>query len=415
MFGDSLTPEQVVLVIALVFAIAITCQVLAPHLQVPALLLLLPAGFLLGVAFPGINVENLLGSAFGPIVDLVVAVILFQGGLELGRSKGDPRDRRPVLLLVWLGGVVTGAVGGLLGAWFIGLPTPVAALFGAIIMVSGPTVVTPLLDFVQPQERLRGLLTWEGNLLDPYGALVAVIVFQVVKASGEEGIPEAIGVFAASLGVAVACAAGGVLLMRLGLMATGPKLVLGTQVLFGSVIVAAGFANTITDNAGLLTALLMGLSAPVLVGRMNEDIQPVRPFFDTIVSLSVGVLFVSISALVPAEALGDLILPVLGVLAIMVLVVRPVVAFACTRGAGLTLRQRAFVGGVAPRGIVAAATASSVTTTLIALKVPGAGDLLPATFLVIAGAALVYGLGARPLAQALKVRAVDQPGGPGGG
>jgi NhaP-type Na+/H+ or K+/H+ antiporter len=202
--------------------------------------------------------------------------------------------------------------------------------------------------------------------------------------------------------------------MRVGLWLTGTSLVLGTQVLFGSVIVAAGVANTITDNAGLLTALLMGIMATRVVRSMDQNIDAVRPFFDTIVSLAVGVLFVSISALVPAEALRSLLLPVLAILAVLVLVVRPVLGFACTIGVDLTWRERAFIGGIAPRGIVAAATAASVTSTLVALKIEGAGELLPATFLVIAGAALVYGLGAAPLASLLKVRAGKEQDGPPG-
>ena len=413
-FGDSLTPEQVVFVIALVVALAIACQVIAPRLHVPGLLLLLPAGFLLGVAVPAMNVENLLGSAFGPVVDLVVAVILFQGGLELGRINGDRRDRRPVLLLVWLGASVTGIAAALMGAFLLGFPPGIAALFGAILVVSGPTVVSPLLDFVKVRPRLRAILTWEGDLLDPFGALAAVIVFQVVKASGRENVVEALGAFAGGVGVAIGAALVGLLLMRVGLWLTGTSLVLGTQVLFGSVIVAAGLANTITDNAGLLAALLMGIMATKMVRSMHQNIDAVRPFFDTIVSLAVGVLFVSISALVPAEALSSLVLPVLAILAVLILVVRPLVGFACTIGVDLTWRERAFIGGIDPRGIVAAATAASVTSTLVALKIDGAGELLPATFLVIAGTALVYGLGARPLARLLKVRADDERDSPSG-
>lgn len=407
--GDSLTPEQIVLVIALVFALAIACQVVAPRLHVPGLLLLLPAGFLLGMAFPALNLEDLLGSAFGPAVDLVVAVILFQGGLELGREAGDRRDRMPVMMLVWVGATVTGVVAGVLGAVVLGFPTPIAALFGTILVVSGPTVVGPLLDFVRPTPRLRSILMWEGDLLDPFGALAAVIVFQMVKASGAETLWDGIGQFALGLGVAAGFAIVGALIMRVGLLVSGNSVVLGTQVLFGAVIVTAGLANTVTDNAGLLAALLMGLIAPRVARSQNKNIDAARPFFDTIVSLAVGVLFVSISALVPADALGRLILPVLAVLAVLVLLVRPAMAFLCTRNAGLSVRERAFIGGVAPRGIVAAATAASVTSTLVALKVPGAADLLPATFLVIAGTALVYGLGAAPLARALKVRQPDSP------
>ena len=214
--------------------------------------------------------------------------------------------------------------------------------------------------------------------------------------------------------MAIGAALVGLLLMRVGLRLTGTSLVLGTQVLFGSVIVAAGLANTITDNAGLLVALLMGIMATKMARSMHQNIDAVRPFFDTIVSLAVGVLFVSISALVPAEALRSLVLPVLAILAVLILGVRPLVGFACTIGVDLTWRERAFIGGIDLRGIVAAATAASVTSTLVALKIDGAGELLPATFLVIAGTALVYGLGARPLARLLKVRADDERDGPSG-
>ena len=214
--------------------------------------------------------------------------------------------------------------------------------------------------------------------------------------------------------MAIGAALVGLLLMRVGLRLTGTSLVLGTQVLFGSVIVAAGLANTITDNAGLLVALLMGIMATKMARSMHQNIDAVRPFFDTIVSLAVGVLFVSISALVPAEALRSLVLPVLAILAVLILGARPLVGFACTIGVDLTWRERAFIGGIDPRGIVAAATAASVTSTLVALKIDGAGELLPATFLVIAGTALVYGLGARPLARLLKVRADDERDGPSG-
>ena len=205
-FGDSLTPAQVVFVIALVVALAIACQVIAPRLHVPGLLLLLPAGFLLGMAVPALDVENLLGSAFGPVVDLVVAVILFQGGLELGRINGDRRDRRPVLLLVWVGASVTGIAAALMGAFLLGFPPDIAALFGAILVVSGPTVVSPLLDFVKVRPRLRAILMWEGDLLDPFGALAAVIVFQVVKASGHENVVDALGAFGGGVGVAIGAA-----------------------------------------------------------------------------------------------------------------------------------------------------------------------------------------------------------------
>ena len=163
-----------------------------------------------------------------------MAVILFQGGLELGRINGDRRDRRPVLLLVWVGASVTGIAAALMGAFLLGFPPDIAALFGAILVVSGPTVVSPLLDFVKVRPRLRAILMWEGDLLDPFGALAAVIVFQVVKASGHENVVEALGAFAGGVGGAIGAALVGLLLMRVGLRLTGASVDLGTAIYAGA-------------------------------------------------------------------------------------------------------------------------------------------------------------------------------------
>ena len=313
-------------------------------------------------------------------------------------------DGNTGLRLVWIGGPITWAAATVLIALIIGLPFEIALLAGAILSVSGPTVVNPLLDVVRPHKRLRNVLIEEGTVLDPLGALVAVIVFQAIKAGSAESLGDDIGRFFLGLLVAIVFAALGLVVTYLGEMLVGRTLMLGTQVLLGGVILATGLANLVTDNAGLLTALLMGIGATHLAPRLGRDITTVRPFFDTIVSIAIGVLFVGISALVPPSDLVPLIVPTLIVLAVLVVVVRPAVAFIATIGRGLTWRERLFIGWMAPRGIVAAATAASVATTLIALKVPGAGDLLPVAFMIIAGTVLIYGLTATPVAKLLGIR-----------
>ncbi|MBU6363991.1 MAG: cation:proton antiporter [Acidobacteria bacterium] len=402
-----LSDQQVILGITLIFAVATACQAIAPRLRIPSLVLLLPAGFVLGILVPGANAFGILGPAFGPIVDIVVAIILFQGGMELSMRNMSTSDGNTGLRLVWIGGPITWAAATVLIALIIGLPFEIALLAGAILSVSGPTVVNPLLDVVRPHKRLRNVLIEEGTVLDPLGALVAVIVFQAIKAGTTDSVGDDIGRFFLGLLVAIVFAALGLVVTYLGEMLVGRTLMLGTQVLLGGVILATGLANLVTDNAGLLTALLMGIGATHLAPRLGRDITTVRPFFDTIVSIAIGVLFVGISALVPASALVPLILPTLAVLAVLVLVVRPAVAFIATIGRGFTWRERLFIGWMAPRGIVAAATAASVATTLIALKVPGAGDLLPVAFMIIAGTVLIYGLTATPVAKLLGVRDDD--------
>jgi NhaP-type Na+/H+ or K+/H+ antiporter len=161
----------------------------------------------------------------------------------------------------------------------------------------------------------------------------------------------------------------------------------------------------VADDAGLLTALLMGMSTPKVA---RSGLEQIRPFFDTLVSISIGVLFVAISASVPPSSLVGLVLPAVALVAILVLVVRPAMVWLLTIGQqDFTGRDRLFLGWMAPRGIVAAATAASFSAALVQQKVPSGDLLLPITFLVVAGTVTFYSLTAAPVARVLKVREVD--------
>ncbi|MBL6634181.1 MAG: cation:proton antiporter [Thermoleophilia bacterium] len=406
---SALTDSQVVLGITLIIAVATACQMVAPRLRVPALVLLLPAGFVLGILVPGADAQEFLGPAFGPIVDLTVAIILFQGGIELGRLGVERRDRRTASRLVWFGGPITWGAATLCGMFLLGFPTSLALLFGAIVVVSGPTVVGPILSYVKPEARLRNLLTYEGVFLDPLGALLAVILFQGIKAGQAASASDAILTFLGGLGVAVVAAAIGALLIRYGVRFVGPGRAMGSQVILGVVVLMVGLANTVTDDAGLLAALLMGLAVVRISRRFGreEQVASAQPIMSTFVTMAVGVLFVALSALVTPESLLPLLGPAIGTAAILILVVRPAMAFLMTMGSQMSWQERMFVGWMAPRGIVAAATAASIATTLVSLRIPGAEDLLPVVFTVITVTVLVYGLTAAPMAKALGVQAGD--------
>jgi NhaP-type Na+/H+ or K+/H+ antiporter len=387
--------------------LATACQVVAPRLRIPSLILLLPAGFLLGVLAPQFRFDTILGNAFPVAVDLVVAVILFHGGLALTRNSLESSDRTVVRRLVWVGAPMTWIAGSIAAHFLIGLPWPLAFLLGAILVVSGPTVVSPILDFARPKGRVRGILQWEGTLLDPIGALLAVVVFQFVKASGATTLAEAAGLFFGGIFVGIAAAALGVLLFVIGGRLVHGNSLLGTQVLLGSVIVTAGLANYIANESGLIAALLMGLAAPRIAQRFGASLTAADPFFNAVVSIGIGVLFVAIAALVPGQALVSIALPTLAMAVILILIVRPVVALVTTSRAGLTKQERTFIACMDPRGIVAAATASSVGASLVALKLPGAEKILPATFIIIAVTVTVYGLSAIPATRLLGLRQDD--------
>lgn len=398
------SPADMMLAAALVFGLAMACQVIAPLLRIPALILLLPVGFLLGLAAPALRMNEILGQAFPVAVDLMVALILFQGGMELGNISLQGNDKKVVKRLIWIGGAVTFLAGSAAAHLLLDLAWPLAFLLGAILIVSGPTVVTPILDLVRLKPRVRGILLWEGTTLDPLGAIFAVVVLQVVQASHQSTPWQAVSTLLGSLVVAVVVAAVGVLIVILGQKLVRPNHVLGTQVLIGTVLVATAFANFIASESGLLTALLMGVAAPRLAKRLNTSLDQVKPFFNTIASIGIGVLFISIAALVPSPIVATIVLPTIGMALILMLIVRPLIALVCTHGSGLSARERAFIGWMDPRGIVAAATASSVGASLVAAKVAGAEKLLPAAFIIIAVTVFVYGLTAVPVAAALGLR-----------
>jgi len=389
---------------ALIFGLATASQIIAPRLRIPALILLLPAGFILGLAAPQFRMDSILGAAFPVVVDLVVAVILFHGGLEVTSIKLEARDRRIVRRLVWLGGALTFVGATVAANLLLNLNWSIAFMLGAIVIVSGPTVVTPILDFAGLRGRVRGILQWERTLLDPIGALVAVVVFQVIRASGQESVGQAVLSFVGGILVGVVAAAVGVVLFIVGGKLVKGNELLGTQVLLGSVIVIAGVANFLADETGLLAALLMGMAAPRLARKFGASLDSSQPFFGTLVSIGIGVLFVSIAALVPAETVASVLLPTLALSAVLILVLRPLVVSIGTARSDLSRRQRMFVACMDPRGIVAPATASSIGAALIALKVEGAEKLLPVAFIVVAVTVAVYGLCAVPLARALRLQ-----------
>jgi NhaP-type Na+/H+ or K+/H+ antiporter len=398
------TTAQIILAVVLVFGIATACQVIAPRLRIPSLVLLLPAGFILGLIAPGDTPGAILGPVFPIAVDFVVAIILFQGGVGLSAIKLEPRDRNVVRRLVFIGAPITGALATLGAHFIIGMPWPVAVMLGAILIVSGPTVINPILDFARPKGRVRGILVWEGTLLDPLGALVAVVVFQIIKASDASSVGAAVATFFGGLVVAVVAAAIGTVLFIIGARLVDGNAMLAVQVVLASVLVTAGLANLITDNSGLLAALLMGMTAPRVARHFGAGANPDSPFFDTIVSIGIGVLFVSISALVPLETVQQIFVPALVLAILLIVVQRPLVSALCSFGAGLTRKERIFIAAMDPRGIVAAATASSIGAVLVANKVPGAQDLLPAAFIIIAVTVTFYGLTAIPAAKALGLR-----------
>jgi NhaP-type Na+/H+ or K+/H+ antiporter len=394
------TTNQILIGAGLILVLAVGSQVLASRVRIPAIIVLLPAGFVAGALTSDINPERLLGPAFEPLVSLSVAVILYDAGLGLDLRKLKGHTRTVVIRLIVLGVLVTWALAAAVAAPLLGLSRGAAVMLGIILVVSGPTVVGPLLSFVRPAERLQQILIWEGSLIDPVGGILGALVFHAVIASTRKGPGSQLWQFAASVGVGLAGGAIGTALLWLLLRRLRLGEVLGTTAQLAAVIGVAAGCDVAREDTGLIAAIFMGLA---LANRRGFDIPARRPFFETLVQLIIGVLFISISATVTPQSLRHLLLPTAGLVAVLVIAARPIAAFASTLRTDLGKAERAFIGWMAPRGIVAAATASTFAAGLVASGIGGAQKILPATFVVIVATVTLYGLTAAPVARRLGV------------
>jgi NhaP-type Na+/H+ or K+/H+ antiporter len=378
--------------------LAVGCQIAATRFRIPAIVLLLPVGFVAGQLVAGMNPEETLGQAFSPLVGLAVAVILFDGGLELVFRDLEGHSQRVVRRLLLLGIPVTWVGAAALALLLLGLSGQAALLLGAILIVSGPTVVEPLLEAARPGRRVSLILGWEGTTVDPIGAIIGALVYQALLhgigiGGGREVLEFVHSITAGAIGGAIGVALLWLLLSKLKL--SGP---LATEAILAVVVGVAALCDAWRDDTGLIAALVMGVAVANLPSiELPED----RRFFRTIVQLVIGLLFVSISATVTVGEVVDVLLPSIVLVAGLVLVVRPFVAAVATMRTALSVRERTFIGWMDPRGIVAAATAATFAAPLAAADVDGAERLLPVVFLVIVGTVTLYGLTAVPLARAL--------------
>lgn len=384
--------------IAVIVLAAVAAQLLAQRFSLPAIVPLLVVGVVLGPYVTGaIDPEKLLGPLLGPIVSLAVAVILFDGSLALHRTQLAEGIGHVVLRLTTLGVAVTGAIAGAGAALILGLDYRIAIIVGAVLTLSGPTVVIPLLEHVRPKSRPDAVLRWEGILIDPVGAILAVLAFHaVVSGGGSFNIAE----FADTVAIGLAAGLAGAILLAALLRARRFDAALEATATLAVVLAAAALASEVREDAGLISAIVMGV---VMAHRQQEILDRAPAFGPVLVSLLLGVLFVVLSAGVDPDVVADLGLEGLAFLGLLMFVARPLSVALSTARSRLDTRERALIAWMMPRGIVAAATVSAFEDQLTAARIPDAELLVPVTFLVIAGTVAVYGLTARPLAVRLGV------------
>lgn len=393
--------------IVAILALGIGAQWAAWRLGLPSILLLLLVGFAVGPVLGWLHPDELLGELLLPIVSLAVAVILFEGGLSL--SLRELREvGRPFLLLVTVGALVTWALSAGLAWAIFGLAPRLAILLGAILVVTGPTVVMPLLRHLRPAERVGSLLKWEGIVIDPLGAVLAVLVFEAILPAnvGEATSVAALGVLKVLLG------GGGIGLLAAGGLAVSLQRYwipdyLQNAATLAIVVLTYTLANAIQPESGLLTVTIMGVA---LANQRAVTVKHIVEFKENLRVLLIAVLFIVLTARLSMESFADLGWDVALYVGLLIVLVRPLAVAVSTWRSELSWRERAFVAWLAPRGIVAAAVSSLFALRLAEAGFAAADQLVALTFSVIAGTVAIYGLTAAPIARRLGVADPDPQG-----
>jgi NhaP-type Na+/H+ or K+/H+ antiporter len=393
--------QTAALTIAIALASGVITQAVAYHLRIPGIVLLLGTGFLLGPEFVGIVQPSTLDTGLMTLVGFAVAVILFEGGMNLSLARLR-REQVLIRRLVLWGGPLT-AIGGALAALvFLHWNLKTSLLFGTLVMVTGPTVVTPILRRIRVSQHLATVLEAEGVIVDAFGALVAVVTLEIVLnpsgrsvALGLAELPMRIGV---GLGVGLVGGALIVLLLR------AERLVperLGNVFSLAMALVSFQVSNAIISESGLVAAIAAGIVVGNVRTRMLRDL---REFKEQLTMMFIGMLFVLLSANLRVADLRALGVGGILTVATLMIVVRPAVVWLCAYRTELGWREKAFLGWLAPRGIVAAAVSAMFAQALDNEGMPGGPALRAMVFLVIVTTVVIQGLPAGLIVRMLRLR-----------
>ncbi|MGJ8633895.1 MAG: cation:proton antiporter [Luteolibacter sp.] len=414
------------LYLTLILALGVAAQWLAWKFKLPSILLLLGFGFALG-QFSGVRIDDFLatggehGSPLLSAVGLLVAIILFEGGLTL-KFRELKESGLPILRLCTVTVIVSMALTTAFMVYALDYDIRLAALIGCILTVTGPTVIAPLLRHVNPTRKMSSIVKWEGIVVDPIGAILAVLVFKVAIASdmqtAQVDLIKALGVMLA-VGVlgALVLAKAVEILLRKHLV---PDF-LQPVFLLGVVAVAFTASNYVEKEAGLLTVTVLGIA---LANQRSVSVKHILEFKENLRILIISILFIILSGRISAQELSGALVKGLYLLAFLVLIGRPVSVFLGLMFSQKTTRkERTFLAFLAPRGIVAAAVTAIFAlefeemanqghfgADLSPLILEQTRELVALVFLIIVGTVMIYGLAASPLAKRLGLAAKNASG-----
>jgi len=408
-------PETILLDITVVVLLGIGAQWMAWRFQLPSILLLLVVGFLAGPVLGLLNPQALQGDWLFAFVSLSIGIILFEGGLSLRLSELRAVGSA-VLNLITIGVLITWGIGATAAHYILGFNVELAVLIGAILTVTGPTVIVPLLRHVRPKGRVSTIAKWEGITIDPVGAILAVLTLETLLLLND---PQETGAGASAAVEHVVIGLGLEIFVALGVSVAATMLLvfilrrrmvpdfLRNPVTLMVVVVAFVISNVMQHESGLLTTTLMGIA---LANQPYVSVQRIVEFKENLQVLLIGSLFVLLSARLEMSALNYIDTDVLVFLGILVVGARPLAVLVSSIGTELKWEEKVFLSWLAPRGIVAAAVGSLFAYQLSPVYPDAVDGMVPVIFAVIVGTVAIYGLTAAPLAQWLDLADPDPDG-----
>lgn len=405
--GKRRVPEGLVFNVALIGVLGIGSQWLAWRFNLPAIVLMSVAGLIAGPVLGILTPAEDFGAFLQPVIALAVGVILFEGGLTLNfrELRGITRGVRQLVLI---GAPVAWVLNALAAHYIAGLAWPVAILFGAVLIVTGPTVIIPLLRQAKLAPRPAAVLKWEGIINDPIGALLAVLVFEYALFTGSDvsfagnaawlataaAIAGGIG-YGSGRGLAIAFARGWI-----------PEF-LKAPVILATVLACYEAANLVHHEAGLLSVTAMGIT---LANARVHSIDEVRRFKENIAVILVSAVFVVLTATLSRDMLDAVDWRLFAFVATVLFVTRPLTVWLSTIGSDMSWREKLLVGWIAPRGIVAVAITGFFGTALANAGYPDGARLIVLTFAIVFATVLAHGFSIGWLARRLGLATAARPG-----
>ncbi|WP_246880590.1 sodium:proton antiporter [Sporosarcina sp. 6E9] len=391
----------------LVVLIGILSQWVAWRFRMPAIVVMSVAGLLVGPIFGLINPQESMGDLFGPIITFAVALILFEGSLNLD-FKEIRGFNKPVLRIITIGAFIAWIAGSLAAHYVAGLSLSVSFIIGGLFIVTGPTVILPLLRQAKLKPRPAAILKWEGIVVDPFGALLAVFAFEFIRfVDGEVTFNSFLLFFAASI-FAVILGWGVAQILGIAFEHGRVPEFLKSPVLFAVVIFTFVFSDEIMPQTGLLAVTAMGMT---MANMHLTSIREIRHFKENISVLLISGIFVMLTASLNPTVLieifnSNIILYVLA----MLFIVRPLSIWISTIGTDLTAREKLLVGWIAPRGIVALTVSGYFATILLEQGYPDAELLTALTFALVFSTVVLHGFTIGPLAKKLNLTTTEESG-----